>query len=70
MQRALDLLRIGRTTIVVAHRLQTIVGADRICVIEDGRVAETGTHDQLLADHGAYHRFFATQFGERPRRIA
>ena len=70
VQRALDQLRIGRTTIVVAHRLQTIVGADRICVLEDGRVVETGTHDDLLAARGAYHRFFATQFGERPRRIA
>ena len=70
VQKALDELRIGRTTIVVAHRLQTIVRADRICVIEDGRVVEDGTHETLLDAHGPYHRFFATQFGERPRRIA
>ncbi len=70
VQNALDQLRMGRTTIVVAHRLQTIVGADRICVIEDGRVVETGIHEELLAARGPYHRFFATQFGERPRRIA
>ena len=70
VQRALDELRVGRTTIVVAHRLQTIVGADRICVLEGGKVVEAGAHDELLARRGAYHRFFATQFGERPRRIA
>lgn len=70
VQKALDALRIGRTTIVVAHRLQTIVGADRICVMEDGRIVETGTHEELLAARGPYNRFFATQFGERPRRIA
>ena len=70
VQKALDALRLGRTTIVVAHRLQTIVGADRICVMEDGRIVETGTHEELLAARGPYNRFFATQFGERPRRIA
>lgn len=70
VQKALDQLRVGRTTIVVAHRLQTIVGADRICVIEDGRVVEAGTHETLLDASGPYHRFFASQFGERPRRIA
>ncbi len=70
IQKALDDLRIGRTTIVVAHRLQTIVDADRICVIEGGRAVETGTHSELMQLRGAYHTFFATQFGERPRRIA
>ena len=70
IQKALDELRVGRTTIVVAHRLQTIVDADRICVIEGGRAVETGTHADLMLLHGAYHSFFATQFGERPRRIA
>jgi ATP-binding cassette subfamily B protein len=70
IQKALDELRAGRTTIVVAHRLQTIVDADRICVIEGGRAVETGTHAELMLLRGAYHNFFATQFGERPRRIA
>ncbi|HUZ68039.1 MAG TPA: ABC transporter ATP-binding protein, partial [Beijerinckiaceae bacterium] len=64
VQRALDQLRQGRTTIVVAHRLQTIINADQICVVNSGRLAETGTHAQLLARHGAYHGFFAAQFGE------
>ena len=70
VQKALDELRAGRTTIVVAHRLQTIVNADRICVIEGGRAAETGTHAELMQLKGAYHTFFATQFGETHRRIA
>ena len=70
VQKALEELRVGRTTIVVAHRLQTIVDADRICVIENGRAVEFGTHDELMARRGSYHSFFATQFGERARRIA
>ena len=70
VQKALDALRVGRTTIVVAHRLQTIVNADRICVVERGRAMETGTHDELLRLRGSYHTFFATQFGEPARRIA
>ena len=70
VQKALADLRVGRTTIVVAHRLQTIVDADRICVIENGRAIEFGTHDELMGRRGSYHTFFATQFGERARRIA
>jgi subfamily B ATP-binding cassette protein MsbA len=63
VQKALDSLRIGRTTIVVAHRLQTIVGADRIFVIEKGRAIESGSHRELIARDGAYCTFFAAQFG-------
>jgi ATP-binding cassette subfamily B protein len=70
IQKALDDLRAGRTTIVVAHRLQTIVDADRICVVEAGRAVEVGTHAELIQLKGAYHTFFATQFGDRARRIA
>lgn len=70
VQKALAELRQGRTTIVVAHRLQTIVDADRICVIEKGAALEFGTHDELMARRGAYHAFFAAQFGDRARRIA
>ena len=63
VQKALDDLRIGRTTLVVAHRLQTIVGSDRIWVIEGGRAVETGKHHELIARKGAYYAFFAAQFG-------
>jgi ATP-binding cassette, subfamily B, bacterial MsbA len=60
VQKALDHLRQGRTTIVVAHRLQTIIDADRICVIDQGRVIESGTHAELMAKRGLYAAFFET----------
>ena len=56
MQEALDVAREGRTSIVVAHRLSTIKNADQIAVIENGRIAEIGTHDELLAKGDAYYR--------------
>ena len=62
MQKSLDDLRAGRTTIVV-HRLETIIGADRIFVIEAGAAVESGSHAGLIARDGAYRRFFAAQFG-------
>ncbi len=64
VQKALDDLRVGRTTLVVAHRLQTIVNADLICVIENGRAVEYGAHADLIAREGTYRNFFAAQFGE------
>ncbi len=54
VQDALDKLMHGRTTLVIAHRLSTIKGADLICVMQDGRIIERGTHDQLIARQGAY----------------
>ncbi|MBL8590603.1 MAG: ABC transporter ATP-binding protein [Methylobacteriaceae bacterium] len=66
VQRALDDLRVGRTAVVVAHRLQTIVAADSICVIENGRCVETGAHAELMARRGSYYNFFAAQFGAAP----
>ncbi|HEY1944486.1 MAG TPA: ABC transporter ATP-binding protein [Roseiarcus sp.] len=54
VQDALRTLCAGRTTVVIAHRLSTIVNADKICVIEDGRVKETGRHDALMARRGVY----------------
>jgi ATP-binding cassette subfamily B protein len=65
VQKALDALRAGRTTLVVAHRLQTIVAADHIVVISAGKAVESGTHASLIARDGAYCAFFAAQFGTR-----
>ncbi len=63
--KALERLMAGRTTIVIAHRLATVRRAHRICVIEDGRVVEAGTHDILVAKGGLYARLAALQFGPR-----
>jgi ATP-binding cassette subfamily B protein len=62
VQRALDALMAGRTTLVIAHRLATIVNADRILVMEAGRVVEEGTHQTLLAKGGLYARLARLQF--------
>ena len=63
VQAALDALRKGRTSVVIAHRLSTIVGADRIVVLEQGRVVESGTHAELHARNGAYRRMFDAYSG-------
>ncbi|MEM1232887.1 MAG: ABC transporter ATP-binding protein [Pseudomonadota bacterium] len=62
VQAALDRLSAGRTTLVIAHRLATIRGADRIVVMDRGRAIETGSHTELLAKGGAYARLHALQF--------
>ena len=54
LQGALDELARGRTTITIAHRLSTVRGADRIAVLDDGRLVESGTHDELVAAGGRY----------------
>ena len=64
IQEALDELCRGRTTLVVAHRLSTIRGADTIAVVTDGRVTEEGTHDELIAAGGLYRDLYALQFRE------
>jgi subfamily B ATP-binding cassette protein MsbA len=61
VQLAIDTLRRGRTSLVIAHRLSTIENADRIVVLEAGRIAETGTHTQLLRANGLYARLYRLQ---------
>ncbi|MER7415368.1 ABC transporter ATP-binding protein [Micromonospora peucetia] len=62
LQRAMAALRSDRTSFVIAHRLSTIRDADLILMMEDGRIVEQGTHDELLAAQGAYHRLYRSQF--------
>jgi ATP-binding cassette, subfamily B, bacterial MsbA len=66
VQEALDRLKVGRTTIIVAHRLSTIRSADRIAVLDDGWLVELGTQDELLAAGGLYARLHRTQFSVEP----
>ena len=64
VQEALDRLKVGRTTIIVAHRLSTIRAAHRIAVLDDGWLVELGTHEELLARGGLYARLYRLQFAE------
>ncbi|MCF8473747.1 MAG: ATP-binding cassette domain-containing protein [Emcibacter sp.] len=63
VQEALDILMQGRTTLVVAHRLATVQKADRIVVMDDGKIVDIGTHEQLLLKGGLYARLANLQFG-------
>ncbi len=62
IQEAMNALRAGRTSFVIAHRLSTIRGADVILVMEDGRIVEQGSHEELLSRDGPYFRLYSSQF--------
>jgi ATP-binding cassette, subfamily B, bacterial MsbA len=70
IQEALERLMRGRTTFVIAHRLTTIHSADRILVLDKGRLVETGTHDELMARQGLYHYLYTVRAVEAPSRTA
>jgi subfamily B ATP-binding cassette protein MsbA len=65
VQEALSHLMEGRTTIVIAHRLSTVLDADRIYVMDRGRIVESGTHVELLAKNGLYTRLYQRGLDER-----
>jgi ATP-binding cassette subfamily B protein len=64
VQQAMAVLRTDRTSFVIAHRLSTIRDADLIVVMEDGRIVEQGTHEELLVVQGAYAALYNAQFRE------
>ena len=66
VQEAIDRLLAGRTVFVIAHRLSTVIHADQILVLDRGRIAERGTHQELLALRGAYFRLYSMQFRDEP----
>jgi len=70
IQRAMTALRSKRTSFVIAHRLSTIRDANVILVMEDGRIVEQGSHEELLATRGAYFRLYQSQFAGAVTDIA
>ena len=64
IQQALDRLMVGRTTLILAHRLSSVINADRILVLDDGAVAESGRHAELIARNGPYRRLMGPQLAE------
>ena len=63
MQQALDVARHGRTCLIIAHRLSTINNVDKIVVMQNGNVAEVGTHQELISKKGVYYQMYTAQCG-------
>jgi subfamily B ATP-binding cassette protein MsbA len=70
VEEALERLLKGRTTLIIAHRLSTVRRADRLCVLDQGRLVEEGTHDELLARGGLYARLYQRQFRDEEAPVA
>jgi subfamily B ATP-binding cassette protein MsbA len=68
VQEAIEHLLRGRTVLVIAHRLSTVQNADRIVVLDDGRITETGTHQELMELGGLYRHLYDMQFRDAPVR--
>jgi ABC-type multidrug transport system fused ATPase/permease subunit len=69
IQDGLNALMLGRTTFVIAHRLSTIRNADQILVLEDGKITERGTHNELMANNGRYRKLYEKQYGVMVNRF-
>ena len=69
IQQALDRLMIGRTTLILAHRLSSVIGADRILVLNDGAVVQSGHHRDLIEQDGPYRDLMGPQLGGARRRL-
>ena len=69
IQQALDRLMTGRTTLILAHRLSSVIGADRILVLNDGAVVQTGNHRELIQQDGPYRDLMGPQLGERDAEV-
>jgi ATP-binding cassette subfamily B protein len=69
IQQGMETLMKNTTSFIIAHRLSTIKKADRILVIEDGKIAEIGSHSELLKKGGKYHRLYTKQFRDQMEQV-